>query len=906
MSWRTKGVVAGLTAAAAVLRLIGLDDGLWYDEIVTIVESVRLPLMQVVTTYHGSNDHPLYTLLAHLSVSAFGETPWALRLPAALAGIVTIPAVVWAGRRVTTTAEALWAAALLTVSAQHVWFSQDARGYSLLALVFLLSGALLMDAIDTGRRARYLAYGAVVAIGMATHLTMAFVAAGHALACAPLVLRRQVRLRYLIEAWAIVAVVAALVYLPAVSAATASFETSSGTAAEVATYRWAILQALERLGNGTGWLGLVVLALLGGLGAISYTRQSWWLAAISGLPAILLAAALAVLHQPVRPRFFFFLIGPAALLLVRGATVASAALAPRARRAVPLALVAIVALPLSAAYGPKQDFDAAKRYVERLHRDGEPVVTAGLATLPYSRYYALPWRGVERNSDLVTIKSGHERVWIVYTFLEYVTDRALQATVTAACRGAARFAGTIGGGDIRVCLLDRASDGGIVPASQTSPGGETPMISIDPAIVHQTITGWEATAEAGQVDSPAFLAYRHELFDRAVNDLGITRLRLEVRSGAEHAQDNWSAWRAGRLTDAAWRSVRYATVNDNASPDALDTRGFWFSELDDTVEKVVLPFKAHVEEAGRQLHLNVNYVAFTGQITGGQYQHDNPEEYAEFVEATLTHLRQRWGLTPDSWEMVLEPDNSRQWHPAALRAAMLATERRLRSRGIELSLIAPSTTSMREALSYAVEIARGGAPSFWRELSYHRYTDVSMPTLDALRQQAQVLGLRTSMLEHIGSGYEDLHEDLATGSVSAWQQFTLAYPGDAGDGANYFGIDDRNPGAPRVTMPLRTALLRQYFRYIQSGAVRIGTISNDPAWDAVAFVNPDGGHVVVIKADRRGSIVLHGLPPGSYRGIYTTAADVGVPLRETIVTGAAPSVTIVMPDAGVFTLYSTG
>ena len=79
------------------------------------------------------------------------------------------------------------------------------------------------------------------------------------------------------------------------------------------------------------------------------------------------------------------------------------------------------------------------------------------------------------------------------------------------------------------------------------PGDPTPAedgsarIVIDLGTRHQTMNGWEATAQAGHDTSPAYRAYRDRLFDAAVQDLGIDRLRVEVRSGSEHTRDNWTA-----------------------------------------------------------------------------------------------------------------------------------------------------------------------------------------------------------------------------------------------------------------------------------------------------------------------------------------------------------------------------
>src|SRR6188768_3984008 len=122
--------VLALTIVALALRLVNINGGLWYDEIVTLVEFARPPLAQIVTHFPDPNNHPLYSVLAHASVSVFGEHVWSLRLPAVVFGVLGVPMLYWLGTALTSRIEALAAAALLTVSYHDVWFSQNARGYT--------------------------------------------------------------------------------------------------------------------------------------------------------------------------------------------------------------------------------------------------------------------------------------------------------------------------------------------------------------------------------------------------------------------------------------------------------------------------------------------------------------------------------------------------------------------------------------------------------------------------------------------------------------------------------------------------------------------------------------------------------------------------------------------------------
>ena len=123
----------------------------------------------------------LYSLLAHTSIRLFGEQAWALRLPAALFGVASIPALYFFGRLVTSNREALYASALMTVNYQHVWFSQNARGYTGMLFWTLLTSIFLIRCANNGNSRDWILYGLTAALGIYTDLMMACVVAGHLL-----------------------------------------------------------------------------------------------------------------------------------------------------------------------------------------------------------------------------------------------------------------------------------------------------------------------------------------------------------------------------------------------------------------------------------------------------------------------------------------------------------------------------------------------------------------------------------------------------------------------------------------------------------------------------------------------------------------------------------------------------
>ena len=99
--------LAAILLAAACLRFYALDQDLWGDEVETLVRYARSPYGETVTTYETQNQHFLYTLLAHAFVEFFGESTWALRLPAALFGVAGVWALYVLAREVAGVGEAL-------------------------------------------------------------------------------------------------------------------------------------------------------------------------------------------------------------------------------------------------------------------------------------------------------------------------------------------------------------------------------------------------------------------------------------------------------------------------------------------------------------------------------------------------------------------------------------------------------------------------------------------------------------------------------------------------------------------------------------------------------------------------------------------------------------------------------
>jgi hypothetical protein len=422
-------------------------------------------------------------------------------------------------------------------------------------------------------------------------------------------------------------------------------------------------------------------------------------------------------------------------------------------------------------------------------------------------------------------------------------------------------------------------------------------IRLKPEIRYQTITGWEASDQSGEDVNPSgFSKYKETLFHLAVNDLGINRLRLHLRSAIETSPAMWQKYQNSQPEGR--KELRYKTVNDNNDPFVINWQGYHFDEIDQKIEKITLPIKKLLEARGEELYLNLNYVNFN---RSNSLHRESAEEYAEFIQVTFLHLHKKYGFVPDGVEIILEPDNS-GFSGFQIGHAIVATARRLKRDGFSPDFIAPSTTSMARTIPWFNEMIKvPGVLQYLKEISYHRYYGVSQAALKSIADTAVRYKLNTSMLEHIGSDYRSLHDDLKTGRNSAWQQYTLAYPAESDNGGHYYRIDAGND--PEITMGSRTKFLRQYFKFIRQGAVRIEALSGDEDFNPLAFINKDGNYCVVVMTKRGGSISIEGLPPGKYGTKYTTAKEYDVDLPDLDI-GKQDKLKARIPRKGVITIYN--
>jgi uncharacterized membrane protein len=171
---RTRSLLMLLVCAAGALRFSTLGvQSFWSDEgfTVSIVGHAFTGVLGAVR--HTESTPPLYYWIAWCWRELFGSGEWGLRSLSALLGTLTVPVTYAAARELFSRRVGLIAAALVTFSPVLIWYSQEARAYSLLLLLGVLSVWLFARALHGDRRAPW-GWAVTAALALATHYFAVF------------------------------------------------------------------------------------------------------------------------------------------------------------------------------------------------------------------------------------------------------------------------------------------------------------------------------------------------------------------------------------------------------------------------------------------------------------------------------------------------------------------------------------------------------------------------------------------------------------------------------------------------------------------------------------------------------------------------------------------------------------
>ncbi len=131
---------------AFALRVFHIQfQSLWYDEAFSVYLA-HMSLADITARTAADIQPPLYYYLLHFWVVLAGESEFALRFLSLCFGVLTVPLIYVMAQRLFGRAAALMTAFLAALSPLYLWYSQEARMYTQITFLLLLSSYLLLRA----------------------------------------------------------------------------------------------------------------------------------------------------------------------------------------------------------------------------------------------------------------------------------------------------------------------------------------------------------------------------------------------------------------------------------------------------------------------------------------------------------------------------------------------------------------------------------------------------------------------------------------------------------------------------------------------------------------------------------------------------------------------------------------
>jgi hypothetical protein len=386
-SWLLFGSVAMvLLAISAYMRSRALSGQLWIDEAITTGISLH-PLGAIPGILRHDGNPPLYYLLLHFWMRAFGSSESATHALSLIFGLATIPVAMWAGWSLFGRRVGLIAGVLFAFNAWLTQYAEETRMYELMALLGLVATAAFIHGFVYRRRSYLFLFAASLTLMLYTHTWGFFFAVGAVISLIPAYQLSDDRRLFVRDA-VLTFVAAGILYLPWLPNLIYQASHTGAPWSHAPGFGTPILISRELLGGDrvtvTLFLGCVA-GLAGYFGRrLRRTPEAvalWTLIAIAF--ATLLVAWLSSQITPAYVSRYFAPVLPAILLIA----------ALGCARARLLGLVAVAATivfmlhPSTFAYPHKSDMRDIAGQVNPLLRSGDLVVVAQPEQTPLAWYY---------------------------------------------------------------------------------------------------------------------------------------------------------------------------------------------------------------------------------------------------------------------------------------------------------------------------------------------------------------------------------------------------------------------------------------------------------------------------------------------------------------------------------------
>ncbi len=211
---------------------------------------------------------------------------------------------------------------------------------------------------------------------------------------------------------------------------------------------------------------MIVCLFIIGIGVKSYVREKLIVIQLLFIPVIVGAVVTIGMGHHLWPRFFFFSLGFAVLVVIRGIFVPGHIVSKLLRfepkqsgligASLCVGVIIVSSFSVPGVYSPKQDFLGALSFVEKHKKPGDKVAAVGMAMLPYTQYLKTGWETAETVETLDSIRANSKRTWLLYTVPIHLRSSypEILNTINEDFEVIKQFYGTLGGGTIFVCRTD--------------------------------------------------------------------------------------------------------------------------------------------------------------------------------------------------------------------------------------------------------------------------------------------------------------------------------------------------------------------------------------------------------------------------------------------------------------------
>lgn len=425
-----------------------------------------------------------------------------------------------------------------------------------------------------------------------------------------------------------------------------------------------------------------------------------------------------------------------------------------------------------------------------------------------------------------------------------------------------------------------------------------PAVVVNAATRYQRIDGWEATTGTAALDpadptlyDPTSATASAAMIDLLVNELGVNRLQLPIRSGWLSDADYFAQWVAGSIVYEDYRASRYETIHPGGT--------YYFGEFDWICDNLLAPFLTEMAARGEVPQVGLVFIDFVQAYPVGYDLSTDTTLYAQIVKTYHDRLISRMGVTPDSVDILLEPENCGGWNNGTRLGNAIVS---LRAALPNVHIIAPSMTAATSTIAIGNDIeAVSGALAAWGTVGYHRYDSPSSGDIAAIKTWADARGKKTGQTEWFNATIDTIFEDVLVGGVSLWQKWATVSRTSGASPSTYYWWDDN---CTNLQFATNSSHMQLFFRYVRQNADRIAASLPGALASIAAFENPNGKMAVVIKrTSASGSVDFSGLQPGPYGVRHIPNASTTAQDNTDVDVAADGTVTATIPQ-GYTTLYA--